>query len=159
MSNWKTAAIFTGILLAGCNGSDDGAAAGPPLKAEFSVKDKFDQAATVFTAGEEMTFELTVTNTRNSSVVYELTSPGHNIYVKDGEDILWAKFHGRISAQVLRQQTMGANQVLQLGATWNGEDSDGNPVPPGDYEVVPSVVFWVDGELMEEPDPVTVEVR
>lgn len=60
-----------------------------PLTSEFLIKDKFGQEADTFTAGEEITFEIVVTNTTNEDVTYQYTPPGHSITINQGQTQIW----------------------------------------------------------------------
>lgn len=156
-----TMLLFAGLLTSACNLSDDGngAPGAGSLEADFVVKDKFDQEVSVFTAGEDITFDYTVTNISGSTVTYEYTSPGHDIRVLDGDTTVWSKFHGRSFPQVTTSGQLSPGEVLDLGATWNGTDNEGERLPPGKYKVVPALTLFVNGERIHEAESVDITLN
>ena len=130
-----------------------------PLTTEFLIKDKFGQEVTTFTVGEEITFEIVVQNTTIEDVTYQLTEPGHDIMINQGQAQIWSKFYGFAFPQVITDSIINASDTLILSATWTGLDNNGDPVDPGDYNIVPSLFFSVNESLVPRPTTKTIALN
>lgn len=143
-------------LIAGCHldSNDDTA-----LSAEFAVKDKFGQASSTFTVGEEVTLEITVTNHAAHPVTYTATGPGYDMVITQGSTRIWSAFADQAFATVITERTIDARDTLVLTATWLGTDDNGVAVTPGVYTVTPQLVFYVADTQVAPPDPVDITLN
>ncbi|MCP4989426.1 MAG: hypothetical protein GY928_26220 [Colwellia sp.] len=155
----KIFVLLLAMLFMGCNQSSSDSQSPSdsnidmPLSSEFTIKDKFGQEVNLFTVGEEISFEIRVENTTNKDVTYQATGPGYDFVVKQGETQIWSKHYGLFFAQIIADRVIKASEVLVLSATWSGNDNERNVVSAGEYKVSPNLVFFVNGNLVPEPEP------
>ena len=157
-------------LVCGCKHTTDDVHSENSLVAEFKVKDKFGQESTTFVIGDEINFELTITNTEVFDITYETTGPGHNFIIWKGDTIwtddgwVWTSVQGAYPHSV-HQSVIEGKDTIVFNSKWRGEVSEtletGEVVTPGEYIVLPMMwiniadpYFWV-----EEQDPINITLN
>jgi len=139
-----------------------------PLTSEFLITDKFGQETVnnQFGIGEEIHFEVRITNPTDKDIVYDATGPGYDFIIKTGTNIIynhpepihdfpimtagklvWSKYHNYISIRDrwIFQIVIKASETVVLKATWNGVDNEGKAVKPGRYELHAEFTLATDG--------------
>ena len=114
----------------------------------LKIKDKFGVVSTTFSIDEEVVFELTVTNNEDHPIWYRATWPAHDILVKQDNNSIWSKFHGKLFPQFVTEDKIESGEVIDLSAIWNGKNNKGETISTGNYLVVPYLAFFVrNGEV------------
>ena len=100
-----------------------------------------------FTAGETVQLALTVANTTEQPIVVLMGAPDSEFYVLDdtGTEVWnWSSYNNASYIAGLWYETfepcayyplVWSNAQGVRTETWNGEDNDHNPLPPGTYTV------------------------
>ncbi len=148
---------LSALLLSGCLRAD--AAPPAPLVAELLVLDARGEPTTTLRHGETLSLVIRVSNRIAHPVRYQLTGPGHDFVIEQRGEERWSAFHGMAFAQVISERTLGFNQVLELRTQWHGQDNSGQPLPPGEYRLLPRLVLFVDGSLVEVPGPRAITIE
>lgn len=149
---FKIEHMILAIPLIACGCHDDGDAyTKDSLQAEFVILDKFGQGANEFTVGEEITFEIKVTNTENFPLDYSVTLPGYDIEITQGDAAIWSANYGISSAQVISTIGMDALEEKVISVKWNGLNNEGNVVSSGSYLVSPVISYFVKNEKIDAP--------
>lgn len=167
----RVVVIFLSLWLAGCelsnfssdlyniqtdSSADDDSENATPLSADFVIKDKFNQETTDFIVGEEITFEIIVTNTSDEDVTYQTTFPGYDFSVEQNSILIWSSSTGVSDTRDVTDQVIPASKVKVISVIWNGQNDWGGLVRPGTYQVIPHLDYTVDGN--EVPDPEAMEI-
>jgi hypothetical protein len=112
----------------------------------------------VVAAPEGHKFILTVTNTSDKLLPFHFNSgQSYDFAIVDtqtGQEI-WRWSRRMFFTQVIRSEALRPNREWKFEAVWNRRDSDLNPVPAGQYQLVGIVAT----RPPLESDPVTFEVR
>jgi hypothetical protein len=122
-----------------------------PLSAEFFIRDKSGQEKSSFEIGEEIHFEIVVTNKTNQDIVYQATGPGYDIFIKRGQKEIWSKFYGTGFFQIIEDHTINASNKLIIKVIWTGVYNNGEVVGAGDYQIIPDLVFFVGDKQIQKP--------
>jgi len=130
-----------------------------PLKAEFLIKNQHGQEVKSITLGEELTLQIRVSNLSALAVLYRVTGPGHDFFIKKSGELVWSKFHGMMFAQVISERTIAAHEILLLEAKWSGMDNQGKQVSPGEYEVEPRIVLFFNDKRLAAPSAQVITVQ
>lgn len=149
------------MLASGC-GSDGGMQARPDACLNFSsvvaIKDRMDQMVTVFNSGEEIRFELAVTNNSNAPQrLYANSTCSPAVFeVKDGnQQKVWNSTDGIACATLVATapHTYAPFETVAYPVSWEQQRSDtvapAPPVlvPPGSYTVAAAGgLFSLDGQ-------------
>ena len=132
------------LLVSACDGSSSNGLPQPGLlEAEFSVLDKFGVETDVFTAGEPITFELTISNRSVSPITYSAARPDSDVFVHQGTNVIWSYYFDDVFLAIVDTATIDAGETVVETFEWNGTDMQGNQVSPGQYEVIPILNWWV----------------
>lgn len=85
--------------------------------------------------GRGKTFTLKVCNTTSGTVKREFgTSQRYDFEVKRDGELVWRWSDGRVFTQVVGEETWKAKECKTWAEEWDATNSDGAPVPTGDYE-------------------------
>lgn len=88
-------------------------------------------------AGEEARFTLRVCNPRSEAVeVFFEDAQRYDFHVSRGGERVWTWSAGRAFAQVASSERWEPDACRTWTETWSGRSDEGNPTPPGRYEVV-----------------------
>lgn len=101
-------------------------------------------------AGEPVPIALRVENVANRPLDLYLTGRpiAFDLIVTDAEgSAVWRRLEDEVIPAILRIETLGPGDTLELERTWDQRTKEGEPVPPGDYTVR--------GELLTEDEPLT----
>ena len=128
----------------------------PKLTATLLIKDKFNQEQDVFLIGEDITFEIIVTNNSESDVTYQVTEPGYNFFIIQDEFEIWSAFYNNFFPGVIVDRTINANESLIISEKWDGKNNEGDSVEPGMYMVTSHLVFFVDETLVTVPPSIEI---
>lgn len=87
-------------------------------------------------AGEGTTFSLEVTNrtTRRLSLTFN-TSQEFDLVIAQGPATVWRWSDGMAFLQVIVEKDLARGQSLSYQVRWDGNDGQGNRLPPGTYTV------------------------
>ena len=110
----------------------------PDYETRLVLKNAAGDEAREFPAGETITFVVTLRN--RAAAVRTLTLSTSQtldclVYAADHKEV-WRHSSGRMFAQVITELTLKPGESRTFTATWNQTDSQGRPVPPGEYEAV-----------------------
>jgi len=152
--NTRTAvslSVLAAALASGCGSGSDGAVrAGPNACLNFSaalaIKDRMDQAVNVFNSGEEIRFELAVTNRSNAPQKLFASSPCWPAVFEVADRLqqkVWGNADGIACAALVptEPRTYAPLETVLYPVTWGQQRSDTAPpsppvlVPPGQYSV------------------------
>lgn len=78
---------------------------------------------------------------RGRTIAFDLVVAG-----ADGE-VAWSRLEGEVIPAILRVETLGSGERLELEDTWDQRSNAGEAVAPGDYSVR--------GELLTEGEPLS----
>lgn len=87
--------------------------------------------------GRAVPITFVVTNTSKKPVVYNFpTGQKFDITVNDSKGTLvWTWSQGKVFTQNISRLSIPPGKRASFPAVWNGRDSMGHPVPPGDYTI------------------------
>ena len=89
-----------------------------------------DCSLDVSTSGSAVSFTFIVENAGSNPVELSFSSAQtHDVTVLDGDTAVWRLSDGRMFAQMMSSETLGAGESVTYGATWDDPS-------PGDYEAV-----------------------
>ena len=147
-TQWAVVLLCTATgFAAGCSGGS-GDAFRPPdvldgerkLDPDFAttlvIKDATGQFRDTFSPGEQVVFELTITNlrdrtitvTRGSGQIFDfLVAPAGT------RDIVWRQSAGFLFAQVIEHDEFAAHETRTYSVNWDQDRDDGLPLLPGEY--------------------------
>jgi len=134
MKHWiiTIALLFKIITISGCYHQEES-----NFKVEVKALDKFQQESTTFTKGEEIVFDLTITNI--SSKFQKLWYGGSSIFeliVRDSNNgVAWILPFERPSNLSVVEIDLSPNESFTTGYIWNQKGNDGIAIEAGDYEV------------------------
>lgn len=86
--------------------------------------------------GETVPIALRLTNAGDEPVRLHLPGrvPVFDVEVEDADGaVVWRRLEGRTVPAILQVRTLAPGDTLELEATWDQRDRDGEPVPPGRY--------------------------
>ncbi len=140
MNRFILTALLT-LFLAACSDTTP-----PPagIQYTFTVLDKFDQPASAFVQGEEITLRMTIENQADEERKLAFTSA--QLYDFEVEDLdgnlVWKWSEGQVFAQALTELTLSARQRLDYDTQW-----DQNIVDPttGDLSALPVGEYVIRG--------------
>ena len=114
---------FLAIIVIGCSDDDN------ELSATYRLVNKQGEVKDVFSYGDEMTFELIVTNSSNHTIkfndVRELYKTAFQVFTSDGNYVNSAVLYDEF---IMRALTLKPNEDFHMRMTWQQE-----PLPKGDY--------------------------
>ena len=119
----------------------------PDFETRLALKNAAGDAASEFSGGETITLVVTLRNRTDAPRTLALpTSQTHNCLVYDGNHKeVWRYSAGRMFVQVITELTLSPGESRTFTVTWKQTDTQGRPVPPGDYEAVGLVPGRVPG--------------
>lgn len=152
-------AVALGVALLACRArGTDGAGSSPP--AERSSPEADIDA----TASDSLRLELVVPQRVREGEAVPVTLRARNVSERSLElhlrgrsiafdlivtdalgDVVWRRLEGEVVPGILRLETLGAGQRLELEDTWDQRSNAGEAVAPGDYTM--------HGELLTEGEP------
>lgn len=106
------------------------------------VKDRMSQAANVFNPNEAITFDLEIANTTNAPATLTAASSCTAVVFEvfdTAKKRLWGSADGIACFAMLQPRTYSPLEIVNESSTWNQEDSQGVPVPTGEYRVTANV--------------------
>ena len=137
--------LLCGLLLigglSGCRigffGIDDNNNDDPSFNSILVVRDSFDQIANTFNTGEDIQLEIVLVNTSEESYLLEFdTEQQFDFFVTDPNFTpVWNWSQGQTFEPRLTSIRLEPQQRIQLRATWNQLDNNGQAVPTGTYPV------------------------
>jgi hypothetical protein len=151
--------ILLAISLCGCKHSSENNSTKDSLVTTLTVKDKFSQDATSFVVGDEINFQVVVTNKENFEVTYSVTAPGDYINIKQDNTQIWNKYYGIDFAQVIQERTIGAHESITYTSTWYGNNNQGEMVLPGEYTVEGGSILSINQEIIDQPPSIILELQ
>lgn len=126
------------------------------LTTGFLIKDKFGLESNTFQTGEEITFEIVVTNNTNCDFPYAFTYPADGLVIMQDGNTVWSKYYNMIFSQSLPTTALKSGESLTYQTVWTGIDLTGAIVDAGTYTVEPSLVVFIYGEGVTAPTPKTI---
>ena len=140
------------LLLGACGGSGSDESMPPDsapeqlrsIQATFAVLDKFGVQTNEFSAGEPITFRLTVVNTSASPVTYTASRPNSDVMVQQGVELIWSPHFDKAFLAIVDTAVIGPGQTVATSFEWRGTDTQSNLLPPGRYVAIPVLNWWVD---------------
>jgi len=113
----------------------------------LTVKDRMNQSAAIFTAGEPITFDLQITNTANAPATLtagsSCTAVVFEVVDAATKQRFWGSADGIACIQMLQPRTYAPYETTANASTWNQQGTVvGNSVtlvPPGAYTVTANV--------------------
>ncbi len=100
-------------------------------------------------AGEAVRMRIRIRNTSERPIALHLLGReiAFDFVVRDaGGTVVWERLEGETVITILRLETLGPGQALDLEGVWDQRTSRGDPAAPGDYTVQGSVP--TDGEAL-----------
>jgi len=73
-----------------------------------------------------------------------------------GGDVVWSRLEGEIVQAILRLETLGPGEAMELHQEWDQRDNSGLLVEPGRYTV--KAVVLTDGTMVLESPEVALEI-
>ena len=112
----------------------------------------------IYQLGETVYATHTITNTLDVSVDLEFRkAPGFDLWVLDYGETTWQAY--TLFLTVVWTRTFEPGEILEFDYTWDMTDNDGNPVLPGEYDMV-GVNYGDDNHVITNitivPEPATV---
>ncbi len=112
----------------------------------------------IYQLGETVYVSHTITNTLDVSVELEFRKePGFDLWVMQGDSTIYIEYP--FAKWVTWTRTFEPGEILEFDYTWDMTDNDGNPVLPGEYDMV-GVNYGDDNHVITNitivPEPATV---
>lgn len=106
-----------------------------PLPNSVNFEYSLESDKSLYQLGETVHATHTITNPFDVPVGLDLNcSPGFNLLVKQGDIEVYAAHNAFLA--VMQTLMFQAGETLELDYTWDVMDNYGNPVLPGEYELV-----------------------
>lgn len=111
------------------------------FRTRLNVLDVFQQASSTFSAGEDVTFQLTLTNRSNRDLRFRFNSgQKHEFFVfSEDSDVplwQWSVAESLVFTQAHSSQLVREDNSWTVSYTWNQQTTDGENVAAGRYRVV-----------------------
>ena len=108
-------------------------------KAFYGVGSEFIPSANIYSPGEKIEIEVSLTNQSTGPVVIEQFPPKINIYLPDAMDMEEMRPGKELGTVVhifpagTEERELGVDETVSFKLTWDQKDEDGNQVPSGWY--------------------------
>jgi hypothetical protein len=114
----------------------------PSLEAQLVLKDQFGQEVTRFIQGEDITLELSVTNTSDVDALITFPSSAqYDFYIEDLDaNEVWRWTDELVFLTVLTELAIEAGETFQVQETWNQVLSNNEPLPTGSFQAYGSLL-------------------